>query len=149
MLKEFRGHSSFVNAAVYGSDGAQVGAASRGHKHKLRQWGRPEGGRHGGTGAGPSVPHPAAGARGPRVHPPLPPRRSTAPQVISAGADATVRVWDAKTCDCTFVFRPPQATAAAEAPVVGVALNPQVGGVGGACGGSIKGDQATTEIMRY
>lgn len=50
-----------------------------------------------------------------------------APQVISAGADATVRVWDAKTCDCTFVFRPPQASATAEAPVVSVALNPQVG----------------------
>ncbi|EFN54277.1 hypothetical protein CHLNCDRAFT_24755, partial [Chlorella variabilis] len=46
-------------------------------------------------------------------------------QVVSAGADATVRVWDAKTCDCTFVFRPPQASATAEAPVVGVALNPQ------------------------
>lgn len=26
MLKEFRGHSSFVNAAVYSSDGTQVGA---------------------------------------------------------------------------------------------------------------------------
>lgn len=56
-------------------------------------------------------------------------------QVISAGADATVRVWDAKTCDCTFVFRPPQASATAEAPVVSVALNPQVccgcGGEGG------------------
>lgn len=36
-----------------------------------------------------------------------------------------MRVWDAKTCDCTFVFRPPQATPASEAPVVGVALNPQ------------------------
>ncbi|KAL4435070.1 hypothetical protein ABPG77_003895 [Micractinium sp. CCAP 211/92] len=46
-------------------------------------------------------------------------------QVVTAGADATVRVWDAKSCDCTFVFRPPQATPAAEAPVVGVALNPQ------------------------
>lgn len=53
--------------------------------------------------------------------PPLPPPR----QVVTAGADATVRVWDAKSCDCTFVFRPPQATPAAEAPVVGVALNPQ------------------------
>lgn len=58
-------------------------------------------------------------ARAPRCRP-SPPR-----QVVTAGADATVRVWDAKSCDCTFVFRPPQATPASEAPVVGVALNPQ------------------------
>ena len=29
MLKEFRGHGSFVNAAVYSADGAQVGGRAR------------------------------------------------------------------------------------------------------------------------
>ena len=61
---------------------------------------------------------------------PLPflPARTPGPcpcHLQSAGADATVRVWDAKSCDCTFVFRPPQASATGEAPVVGVLLNPQ------------------------
>lgn len=51
-----------------------------------------------------------------------------------------MRVWDAKTCDCTFVFRPPQASATAEAPVVSVALNPQVGcGCGGEGGEGVAG----------
>lgn len=36
-----------------------------------------------------------------------------------------MRVWDAKTCECAFVFRPPQASAAGEASVAGVALYPQ------------------------
>lgn len=48
MLKEFRGHTSYVNSAIYSHDGSQV---------------------------------------------------------ISASSDATVRVWDAKSCDCTLVFR--------------------------------------------
>ncbi len=48
MLKEYRGHTSYVNSAVYSPDGSQV---------------------------------------------------------ISSSADATVRIWDSKSCDCTFVFR--------------------------------------------
>lgn len=46
-------------------------------------------------------------------------------QVLSASSDATVRVWDTKTCDCTFVFRSPQASAAGEAGMNSVALYPQ------------------------
>lgn len=48
MLKEFRGHTSYVNDAIYSADGSQV---------------------------------------------------------ISASSDATVRVWDAKSCDCITIFK--------------------------------------------
>jgi WD40 repeat-containing protein SMU1 len=48
MLKEFRGHTSYVNDAIYSPDGSQV---------------------------------------------------------ISCSSDATVRVWDSKSCDCIHVFR--------------------------------------------
>jgi hypothetical protein len=48
MLKEMRGHTSFVNDAIWGADGSQV---------------------------------------------------------VSASSDATVRVWDAKTCECLQAFR--------------------------------------------
>ena len=30
-------------------------------------------------------------------------------QVITASSDATVRIWDGKTCECLQAFRPPQA----------------------------------------
>ncbi len=48
MLKELRGHTSYVNDAVWSADGSQV---------------------------------------------------------VSASSDATVRVWDAKTCECLHAFR--------------------------------------------
>jgi WD40 repeat-containing protein SMU1 len=48
MLKEFRGHTSYVNDATYSADGSTV---------------------------------------------------------ISASSDATVRVWDAKSCECLHAFR--------------------------------------------
>lgn len=48
MLKEFRGHTSFVNGALYSADGTRI---------------------------------------------------------ISCSADSTVRVWDSRSCDCTFVMR--------------------------------------------
>ena len=48
MLKEFRGHTSYVNDAIFSAEGSQV---------------------------------------------------------ISASSDATVRVWDAKTCECVSAFR--------------------------------------------
>ena len=48
MLKEFRGHTSYVNDAVFSAEGGQV---------------------------------------------------------ISASSDSTVRVWDAKSCECLHAFR--------------------------------------------
>jgi WD40 repeat-containing protein SMU1 len=48
MLKEFRGHTSYVNDAIFSSEGGHV---------------------------------------------------------ISASSDSTVRVWDAKTCECVHAFR--------------------------------------------
>ena len=46
-------------------------------------------------------------------------------QVVSASSDATVRVWDAKSCDCLVTFRPPQSSAGAEASISSVHFNPQ------------------------
>lgn len=48
-------------------------------------------------------------------------------QVITGSSDSTVRVWDAKTCDCLTSFRPPGGAAGGggERAVLGVALNPQ------------------------
>ena len=47
-------------------------------------------------------------------------------QVITGSSDSTVRVWDAKTCDCIANFRPPQALAGGgERAVLDVHLNPQ------------------------
>jgi len=66
MLKEFRGHTSYVNYAIYSSDGSQV---------------------------------------------------------ISGSSDSTVRVWDAKTCECVTSFRPPQ-TEGGEAAVSWIATLP-------------------------
>ena len=45
-------------------------------------------------------------------------------QVITASSDATVRIWDAKTCDCVQAFRPPQA-GSGELAVNNAHLNPQ------------------------
>lgn len=45
-------------------------------------------------------------------------------QVITASSDATVRVWDGKSCECVQAFRPPQA-GSAELAVNTVLLNPQ------------------------
>ena len=45
-------------------------------------------------------------------------------QVITASSDATVRLWDAKTCDCVQAFRPPQA-GTGELAVNNVHLYPQ------------------------
>ena len=36
-----------------------------------------------------------------------------------------MRVWDAKSCDCLVTFRPPQASAGAEASISSVHFNPQ------------------------
>lgn len=46
-------------------------------------------------------------------------------QVVTGSSDSTVRVWDAKTCDCLTSFRPPQAGTGAERAVQDVHLNPQ------------------------
>ena len=46
-------------------------------------------------------------------------------QVITGSSDSTVRVWDAKTCDCITSFRPPQALAGTERAVLSVHANPQ------------------------
>ena len=46
-------------------------------------------------------------------------------QVITGSSDSTVRVWDAKTCDCQTSFRPPQALAGTERAVLSVHANPQ------------------------
>ena len=46
-------------------------------------------------------------------------------QVVTGSSDSTVRVWDAKTCDCLTSFRPPQGTAGGERAVLDVQLNPQ------------------------
>ena len=45
--------------------------------------------------------------------------------MVSASSDATVRVWDAKTCNCLVTFRPPQSSAGAEASISSVHFNPQ------------------------
>ena len=45
--------------------------------------------------------------------------------MVSASSDATVRVWDAKSCDCLVTFRPPQSSAGAEASISSVHFNPQ------------------------
>lgn len=47
------------------------------------------------------------------------------PQVISASSDSTVRVWDAKTCECLHAFRPPQPTTTGEVAINSVHLFPQ------------------------
>ena len=46
-------------------------------------------------------------------------------QVITGSSDSTVRVWDAKTCDCATSFRPPQALVGTERAVLSVHANPQ------------------------
>ncbi len=68
MLKEFRGHTSYVNHVGYTADGTQV---------------------------------------------------------LSASSDATVRVWDSKSCECVHAFRPPQAPGATDVPVNKVMVHPQ------------------------
>ena len=45
-------------------------------------------------------------------------------QVITVSSDASVRIWDAKTCDCVQAFRPPQA-GTDELAINNVHLNPQ------------------------
>lgn len=45
--------------------------------------------------------------------------------IVSASSDTTLRIWNTKSCECTFVFRPPQETSASEAPVNCVVVNPQ------------------------
>lgn len=47
-------------------------------------------------------------------------------QVITASSDGTVRVWDAKTCDCLNAFRPPVIGTGrgGDVPVTNVHLNP-------------------------
>ena len=45
-------------------------------------------------------------------------------QVITASSDASIRVWDAKTCDCVQAFRPPQA-GTDELAINNIHVNPQ------------------------
>jgi len=46
-------------------------------------------------------------------------------QIVSASSDASVRVWDSKTCDCLTSFRPPQTSTSGEASVNAVHFYPQ------------------------
>lgn len=46
-------------------------------------------------------------------------------QIVSASSDASVRVWDAKSCDCLTSFRPPQTTTSGEASVSNVHFYPR------------------------
>ena len=46
-------------------------------------------------------------------------------QIVSASSDASVRVWDAKSCDCLTSFRPPQTTTSGEAAVSNVHFYPR------------------------
>ena len=46
-------------------------------------------------------------------------------QVITASSDGTVRLWDAKSCDCVRAFRPPQTGNGGEPAVSDVHLFPQ------------------------
>jgi WD40 repeat-containing protein SMU1 len=140
MLKEFRGHTSYVNDAIFSADGSQVGP-------------RP---LIAGMWLG------AASWQQCQCHVLLAGNAdvcdSLPAQVISASSDATVRVWDAKSCDCITIFkcaalsgtrmsvfraiactcsrvimnsasflvcRPPQVASGAEQSVNSVHLNPQ------------------------
>jgi WD40 repeat-containing protein SMU1 len=72
MLKEFRGHTSYVQGVLFSQDGSQV---------------------------------------------------------ISCSSDATVRVWDAKSCEQVHAFRPPQTGGGGgadkeEPGILGIALHP-------------------------
>ena len=46
-------------------------------------------------------------------------------QIVSASSDASVRVWDSKSCDCVTSFRPPQTTQSSEASVSSIHFYPQ------------------------
>lgn len=46
-------------------------------------------------------------------------------QIVSASSDASVRVWDSKTCDCLTSFRPPQTSTSGEASVNAIHFYPQ------------------------
>lgn len=46
-------------------------------------------------------------------------------QIVSASSDASVRVWDSKSCDCLTSFRPPQTTSSGEVSVSTVHFYPR------------------------
>ncbi|KDD72996.1 hypothetical protein H632_c2650p0, partial [Helicosporidium sp. ATCC 50920] len=47
-------------------------------------------------------------------------------RILSCGADGTVRLWDAVSCECLFVLKPPKPSAGVEPSVSAVAVRPGV-----------------------
>lgn len=95
ILKEFRGHSSFVNSVAFMADGETVVTG-------VCCW--PWAAQGAGFDCSPSELHS-------RPPPPTPP-------LLAASSDGTVRLWDSRALEALAVLRPPQASAAVDTPVL-------------------------------